>query len=285
MASSFKKYYQYCFVVVLITTTVFTWFSVLSELNNELTVAFLDVGQGDAIFIQTPNNSQILVDGGQNKAVLRELTKIMPFYDRSIDVVIQTHPDSDHIGGLIEVLRRYNVDLVVESGVGSNSPFYKEIGEIIDKKEINHVLARKGMKINVDNGAYIEVLFPDREVDGIDSNDASVVLKLVYGDNSFLLMGDSPKKIERYLVDLNKDILDADVLKIGHHGSKTSTSELLLGYASPEFAIISSGEGNKYNHPHNEVLSLLTKFKIEVLRTDNMGTIVFKSDGTDIYLK
>ena len=285
MVTSFKKYYQYCFVALLAVVTVFVWNVILSEANNGLTVAFLDVGQGDAIFIQAPNGNQILIDGGQNKAVLRELSKIMPFYDRSIDVVIQTHPDADHIGGLVEVLRRYDVGLVVESGVGSESPIYREIQRIIEKKEIKNVLAQRGMRVDIDDGTYIDVLFPDRKVGDLDPNDASVVLKLVYGDNSFLLTGDSPKKIEKYLVYLNEDVLDVDVLKIGHHGSKTSTSELFLGYASPEFAIISSGEDNSYGHPHEEVLDILEKFEIEILRTDESGTIVLKSDGENIILK
>lgn len=285
MTFTFKKYYQYYFVATLIVVAVFVWYAVLSETNDCLIVAFLDVGQGDSIFIQAPNGNQILIDGGQNKAVLRELSKIMPFYDRSIDVVIQTHPDADHIGGLIEVLKRYNVDLVIESGVESDTSIYKTIRGIVDKKEIENILARRGMRIKIDDGAYIDILFPDRKVAGLDPNDASVVTRLVYGGSSFLLTGDSPKKIEKYLVYLDEEVLDVDVLKIGHHGSKTSTSEILLGYASPEFAIISSGGNNKYGHPHKEVTDLLEKFEIEILRTDELGTIVLESDGENIYQK
>ncbi|MBU4353531.1 MBL fold metallo-hydrolase, partial [Patescibacteria group bacterium] len=189
---SAKKNFKYYFLGLLFLATFFVWCAVFAETRDGLEVAFLDVGQGDAIFIQAPNGNQILIDAGQNKQVLRELAKMMPFYDRSIDMLIATHPDSDHIGGVPEILERFKVDYVLESGVNSESAVYGAVEKIIDEKNIKKIQVRRGMKINLDQNAYLLILFPDRDVDGMDSNDASIVAKLVYGNTSFLLTGDSP---------------------------------------------------------------------------------------------
>ncbi len=278
-----KKNFQYYFIGLLFLATIFVWYAVFAESGDGLAVAFLDVGQGDAIFIKAPNGNQILIDGGPNNAVLRELSKIMPFYDRSIDMIIETHPDSDHINGIVEILRRYNVWLIMEPGVESDNSAYQEIKKIIQEKNIKDVFARRGMKINLGEGVYMDILFPDRDVAGMETNTASITAKLVYGNNCFLFTGDSPKAIEQYLVSVYGDPpaggLKCDVLKIAHHGSKTSTSESFLGYVNPEYAVISVGKDNKYGHPNQEVLDLLKQFEIPILRTDESGTIKIKSDG------
>lgn len=281
---SVKKNLKYYFLGLLFLAAFFVWCAVFSESRDGLEVAFLDVGQGDAIFIQAPNGNQILVDAGQNRAVLRELSKVMPFYDRSIDMLIATHPDSDHIGGMPDILERFNVDYILESGAKSERAVYATLEKIIEEKNVNKILARRGMKINFGEGAYLLILFPDRDASGMDSNDASIVAKLIYGNTSFLLTGDSPKKIEQYIASLSPESLDVDVLKAGHHGSRTSTSEILLGYSSPDFAVISSGKDNRYGHPHQEVLGMLDKFGIKILRTDESGTIIMKSDDEDIII-
>src|SRR3989338_10494259 len=216
-----KNNFKYLFVLALFGGAVLVWYAVFAESRSGLMVAFLDVGQGDAILIETSTGRQILIDGGPNKKVLQELSKIMPFYDRSIDVVIVTHPDGDHIGGLPEVLKRYNVDLVIESGVESDTAVSKAFENLIEEKNIKKVLARRGMRLVLGNNAYMLVLFPIGDVAGWDTNDASIVAKLVYGNTSYLFTGDSPQKIENYLVFVEKENLDVDVLKAGHHGSKT----------------------------------------------------------------
>jgi len=259
---------------------VFVWYAVFAESRNGLIVAFLDVGQGDAIFIESSNGNQVLIDGGPNKEVLSELGKIMPFYDRSIDMLIETHPDEDHIAGLAEVLKNYEVGAIMESGAESKSAVYAEIKKLTAEKNIPEIPARRGMKINLGEGAELFILFPDRDVSKMDSNYASVVAKLVYGKNSFLLTGDSPSAVENYLVMLGG--LKSDVLKVGHHGSDTSTSEIILGYADPEYAVISVGKDNRYSHPRPEILERLKKFGAEILRTDLLGTIKMKSDGEDV---
>ncbi|MFH1979111.1 MAG: MBL fold metallo-hydrolase [Patescibacteria group bacterium] len=277
-----KNNFKYIFVALLLVGAVLVWYAVFSEDREGLEVYFLDVGQGDAIFIQAENGNQVLLDGGKNKEVLRQLSKVMPFYDRSINVVIESHPDSDHISGLVDVLKRYNVGLMMESGVDTSSDVYQEIEKVVKEKNIQKVLARKGMIINLGGGAYLEILFPDREVNGLETNQASIVAKLVYGETSFLLTGDSPKSMEKYLVSVFGEGLDSNVLKVGHHGSKTSTSELLLGYSDSEYAVISVGADNSYDHPSQEVLDLLERFDVKILRTDERGTIKIKSDGESI---
>lgn len=280
--NNITKHLQWHMLVALVVATGFIWYAVLAESKDELTVAFLDVGQGDAILIETAQNQQILIDGGRNRAVLRELRKVMPFYDRSIDVVIATHPDADHIGGLPDVLERYEVATVIEPGVEADTAVYKAFERLIEEKNIQRILARRGMMLALGDGAYLLILFPDRDVSGVGSNDASVVAKLVYGKTSFLFTGDVSLKIEEYLVALDGRNLDVDVLKVGHHGSKTSTSKVFIGFTSPEYAVVSAGAGNSYGHPHKEVLTALEGFGVSILRTDLQGTIIMTSDGDDL---
>ena len=265
----------------------FIWSAIFAEEKGGLlTVAFLDVGQGDAIFIEAPNGNQMLVDGGPGRAVFKSLGDVMPFYDRSLDIVIATHPAADHIGGLPEILRRYEVALFLDPGMESDTGVYTALVRSIGLSGAEYVIARRGMRLALDEeaGVFFEILFPDRDMAGADTNDASIVGKLVYGETSFLLTGDSPQKIEKYLAAIDEKNLTVDALKLGHHGSKTSTSATLLGYASPEYAIISAGKDNRYGHPHEEVLARLREFGIaRILRTDELGTIVFKSDGEMIF--
>jgi competence protein ComEC len=283
--SSIVKNFKYYFLGVLFLGAVFAWYAVLAETRNGLKVAFLDVGQGDAIFVEAPNGNQILIDGGPNKSVLRELSKQMPFYDRSIDAIILTHPHLDHYGGLVDALDNYKINLEMDSG--NNNPgslgFDLYIKKLAENK-VRRVLARRGMRINLDRETYLDVLFPVTNKEGLSPHDEMVVTRLVYGKNSFFLTGDMEDNLENYLLSLGGNF-KSDVLKVGHHGSKTSTSESFLGWVSPSLAVISVGKGNKYGHPHKEVTDRLAKFRIPTLRTDEKGTVVLKSDGEKILVK
>ena len=261
------------------------WSVIFTQESDRLTVAFLDVGQGDAIYIEAPNGNQVLIDGGANKKVLRQLSKVMPFYDRSIDVVLATHPDKDHIGGFPDVLERYDIDFVLDSGKESESATYEELLRLIEVKSIKNVQAERGMVVVLDDEVYLNILFPDRDVSGVESNTASVIAQLVYGDTEFMLTGDSPKTIEEYLVMLDGENLESDVLKAGHHGSKTSSAETFLGYVVPKYSIISAGKNNKYGHPHEEVINTLNQFGSAILNTQDSGMIVFESDGENVFVK
>ncbi len=240
----------------------------------------LDVGQGDSFLIQTTNGKQMLIDGGKDATVLGELSKVMPWNDRSIDIVLATHPDMDHIGGLDEVLKRYKVGVFVTSEVGGETAEYKSLMKLVQSKKIPAYFLRSGMKINFSDTEYFEVLFPDRDVRGWETNTGSVVGKFVSGKRSILFTGDSPAPIEQYLAKKESKNLDVDILKLGHHGSRTSTTSAYLKATTPSLALISAGKNNSYGHPHKEVLNLLKQFNIPYISTQTEGTTTFETDGT-----
>ncbi|MFA6050144.1 MAG: MBL fold metallo-hydrolase [Candidatus Paceibacterota bacterium] len=245
-----------------------------------LRVTFLNVGQGDAIFIETPNGAQFVVDGGPGNTILSELPHVMPFFDRTIDGIMITNPDTDHYAGFLETLSRYNVGIVVESGTISKTSTYASLEKMITEQKIPKTIAKRGQKIVLDaeSGVYIEILFPDRDVSNLSTNDGSIIAKLVYKNTSMMLQGDAPEKIETYLLSLGDD-LNADILKTGHHGSKTSSAFEYVKAVSPQYAVISSGGKNRYGHPHQEVLETLKDLNVSVLRTDTEGRVTFISDG------
>ncbi len=271
---------------VLFAATIFIWYAVFAEnRNGKLTVAFLDVGQGDAIFIESQTGSQILIDGGPDKSVLRKLGKMMPFYDRTIDMLVVTNPDKDHFGGFLDVLRAYKVGAVVEPGTVGASAEYEAFEKLIEEKGVKKLLARRGEKIQLGGGAVLQILFPDRDVYQMNTNDGSIVARLSYGNTSIMFTGDAPQNIEHYLVSLDGARLKSDVLKVGHHGSRTSTSAEFAGIVAPSLAVISDGKNNTYGHPHRETLDTLAQFSIPVQRTDLLGTIVLVSDGETVHIK
>ena len=249
--------------------------------SHHLSVSFLDVGQGDAILIQGPTGIQVLIDGGANQEVLRALGTRLPFYDRSIDAVIATHPDQDHIGGLRDVVVRYEVGYFFEPGVVSGTSAETALNTALEKREVHRVLARKGMRLLIGGGAYIDVLFPDRDVSGLETNTASVIVRLVYDETEFLFTGDSPQSIEQFLVMTVGEGLESDVLKVGHHGSKTSSAPAFIDTVRPQYAVISAGKDNKYGHPHKEVVTLFAERGIQVLQTAEKS-VRFTSNGQTI---
>jgi len=282
-----KKYLPYILLTLLVFSTISIWFFIFYHKNNQyLKVVFLDVGQGDSIYVEAPNGRQILVDGGPDAKVLSSLSKVMPFGDRSIDMIVTTHPDSDHIGGLPILMDNYKVTSILENGANSTSKIYQSLENKIEKNKINKILAKRGMHIVLDDkrNIYFDILFPDRDVSSLDSNDGSIVGKLVYGNDSFMLTGDASLYTEN-LIEWNEsdETLHSNVLKLGHHGSRTSSSILWLKKVSPEVAIISAGKDNKYGHPHKELLDRLSFLHIPFLSTADIGNIVFESDGDKLF--
>ena len=276
--------FKYYFLGALFLVSFFVWYAVLAETRNGLKVSFLNVGQGDAIFIEAPNGNQILIDGGPNKSVLRELSKQMPFYDRSIDGIILTHPHLDHYAGLNEVMKKYKINLEMDSGTKNKGAGFAEFENLIKDKKIKRLYGKNGMRINLDKDLHLDILLPVVNNENLSEHDGMLVSRLVYKNNSFLLTGDMEDNLENFLLVFG-DNLKSDVLKVGHHGSKTSTSESFLGWVKPALAIISAGQGNKYGHPHKEVTDRLARFGVPTLRTDEKGTIVIKSDGEKILAK
>ena len=281
-----RKKVQWIIVALFLVANIFIWSVVVrADRAGVLTVAFLDVGQGDSIYIEAPNGSQVLIDGGPGASTLRALGNVMPFYDRSLDFIIATHPDQDHVGGLPAVLERMRVGGVMTSENTADTGAYGTFEKIIQTKNIRRILARRGEKIILDQGVVLEILFPDRSTLGWETNTGSIVARLTYGGESFLFTGDSPSSIEHYLVGKDGAHLKTNVLKLGHHGSRTSSSREYLSVVDPEYAIISAGQDNKYGHPNKDVMLLLEELKIPTLSTIDKGTVIFKTDGTSLRVR
>lgn len=266
------------------------WYVVVQEdRGGLLTFAALDIGQGDALFVEAPNGAQMLLDGGPNAMVLQKLSAVMPFYDRTIDVLVVTNPDKDHIGGFLDVLKRYEVAMVVEPGTVTKTQTYAALDKAIREEGSKRVIARRGMSIVLDEarGVSLDIIFPDRDVSTFTTNDGSVVARLVYASTSVMLTGDTTARTEKYLVRLatensasaSSTPLKSTILKIAHHGSKTSSTPEFVAAVAPELAVISCGRGNMYHHPNQETLDTLAAANVPVRRTDKEGTIILKSDG------
>jgi competence protein ComEC len=272
----------FVFLGALTVLNVLAW-SVVFDLSKQkfLEVNFLDVGQGDAAFIETPKGQQVLIDGGPSSVILEKLGKEMPFWDRDIDLVILSHPEADHLSGLIDVLKKYKVRNILWTGIIRDTPEYKEWQKSIKEEGAKIYIAKKGEKILMSDGISMDVLYPFENLEGKelqDSNDTSIVGRLVFSSNSFIFTGDITQTAEKEIIDKDMGV-NSDVLKIAHHGSKTSSSEEFLKAVSPDVAVISVGKDNSYGHPTPEVLENLNKYGIKVLRTDELGDIKIISDG------
>ena len=280
---SVKKYWLPLLALGLLVVVVFLVYFDWQNSHKRFTFAMLDIGQGDALFIESPTGTQVLVDGGPPKKILSELPKVMFPLDHSIDAIFITNPDQDHIGGFLDVLKNYKVGEVFVSGTTSDSKTYQNLEEEIKKEKIPQILVKRGMNIDLGGGAEINIIFPDRDVSTWPTNDGSIVARLTYGKNSIMLTGDASIKTEQIILEDNpKGSLQSDILKVAHHGSRNSSSEEFVQAVDPKTALISDGKNNKYGHPHQEVLDLLNKFGIKILRTDQIGTIIIKCDNMEI---
>ena len=271
-------------VGILFLTNILAWL-VVFDLSRPrlLEVALFDVGQGDTIFIETPQGHQILIDGGPDSTVLEKLGKEMPFWDREIDLIILTHPDFDHLIGLIEVLKNYKVANILWTGIEFNNNAYEDWLKIIAEEEAKIIIARAGQRIKAGE-VILEIVYPFENLKGKrikDTNNSSIVSRLVFKEVSFLFLGDIYKSAEKEIADKNEN-LDSDVLKISHHGSKSSSDEEFIRRVSPEIGLISVGKDNNYGHPHQEVLEIMKKYDIKILRTDLDGDIKIFSDGENL---
>ena len=249
-----------------------TYLLLITSHDEDFHVSFLDVGQGDGILL-SEGSLQILIDGGRSEALLRErLADFLPWGDRNIEIILPTHPDADHIGALSEIARIYDVDLVMETDAENDTGVYRSWKSIQEKRLISRDVVRRGDRIIFPGGTVAEVLYPfdGRENKEKDTNASSVVVRLDVGENSFLFTGDLPEEKEKFL-----DTQDIDVLKVSHHGSKSSTSNAFLDMIHPRDAIISVGN-NAYGHPNDEVIEKLRRRDIRILRTDDLGTITYK---------
>ncbi len=254
--------------------------------DGKLHVTFLNVGQGDAIFIQTPSGRQVLIDGGPSEtALLSQLGRRMPFWDCSIDLVLLTHPESDHVTGLIAVLERYRVDAVVFREMALDSATYARWLEVVAAEGAAVHEGKAGLRLALDEAdarhpVEMVVLHPGSQLEE-DANNNSVVTRLTYDQVSLLLTGDSEAEVEANLVGAHRDApLQSTVLKVQHHGSCSSTSQAFLEAVDPEVVVISVGADNRFGHPCDEVLQRLDG--LPVYRTDERGAVEIVSNGTQI---
>lgn len=254
--------------------------------SQVLTIAFIDVGQGDSILVILPNTKTLLIDGGEREGYGKVLATLQEHGLSHIDVIVATHPHADHIGGLVDVIKNVNVGEVLDSGQVHTTQTFEDFLDAVETKQIPLNSVRQGDSIMLDPTVKIDVLNPPANLlDGADNeaefNDNSVVLKLTYGEFSVLLTGDMEERNEARLVSENTTTLDADVLKAGHHGSRTSSSMPFLNAVTPEVVIISLGAGNTYGHPHREALDRISAAGNEHLfRTDIDGTITLIANGS-----
>lgn len=258
-----------------------------------LRVYFLNVGQGDAIYIRTPEEQDILIDGGPDASVLAELGRVMPFWDRQIDVVVLTHPHSDHVAGLVPVLRRFEVKQIYYTGVLHTAPDYLAWLEEIKTRKIPLNIVQDFFELKLSESVKLQFLFPTTSLVNqkmTELNNSSIVTRLVDGDAEFLFTGDAEAEVEealvkKYCAPEQTCSLASDVLKIGHHGSTSSSSEEFLKAVNPRYAVISVGQDNAFGHPHLRTLKRLERLNVPILRTDEKGAIVFATDGKGLNLE
>ena len=277
--------WQFCALTLLAATIV--WAVVLSRSDGALRVVFADVGQGDMTVVLTPSGRTIVVDGGPDPdRAARILDAQMPFWNRSLALVILTHPHSDHVSGLNEVLRSYDVERVLELRREYESADYAAWVRLADSEDAQMIRAHPGVRIEFDDGVAVHVLGPSDTSNGVnasDPNDDSVVVRVAYGNASFLLTGDMARDGEGRLL-RSGQVLDSDVLKVAHHGSKTSSSSAFLSVVSPRAAVISAGQDNRFGHPDPEVVERLEGLipGSRIFRTYNSGTVIFETDGKSL---
>ncbi len=266
--------------------TLLVWLAVLALPDGRLHVTFLDVGQGDAILVTGPDGRQMLIDGGPSATTLNwRLGQKMPFWDRTLELVVNTHPDSDHLGGLVSLLDRYRVEQALVSDLAVSSQLYREWEKELGEAGLRPVLGQTGQHLDLGGGVVATVLNPGPACAGIDNpNDHSVVLHLQFGQISFLLPGDIEAPVERTLVASGLP-LAATVLKSPHHGSQTSSTEAFLEAVEPQVVVISVGKENDFGHPSPEVIERYAAYGLPVLRTDERGTIEIITDGERLWVE
>jgi competence protein ComEC len=269
-----KRFRISIIVFLSVSAAVFGWYLVYLAKDFRMTkVVFLNVGQGDAILISQGKN-QLLIDGGRGGAtLLSHLGRYVPFWDHTIEVVIATHPDSDHIGGLADLFRKYRVDMFISTAAESASDAYASLKTVVARSPgTRRIVEKKDMLISFPRGGKLEFLFPEdgNSVTAGESNEGSIVSRFSYGDTSFLLTGDLPHEESFF-----PEVPETDVLKLAHHGSKYSSSETFLARVHPREAVVSVGK-NMYGHPAEETLTRVRSVGARLRRTDTDGDIVYR---------
>ncbi|KEI85909.1 hydrolase [Clostridium botulinum B2 267] len=250
-----------------------------SNKSNELKVHYIDIGQGDSILVQTKDKN-ILIDAGTRKSSDSLISYLKKQHIKKLDYVIATHPHEDHIGGMPKVIEEFEISNFYAPKKTANTKIFKDMILQLKKKNLKINVAKKGISLDLSNNSSLDFLAPVKD-NYENTNDSSAVVKLTHGNTKFLFTGDAEKTSEKDILNSNED-LSSNVLKIGHHGSHSSSSKEFLDKIDPKIAIISCGKNNDYGHPHKETMKELNKRNIEVYRTDIDGNIVLTSDGENI---
>jgi len=246
------------------------------EPSGNLKVHFIDVGQADAILIEQ-NNQYMLIDAGNNNDSDLVVNYLTEHHVDKLQYLIGTHPHEDHIGGMDAVINNFDIEQIFMPKVTSTTKTFKDVIMAVKNKNLKVTTPKVGDSYTLGDAEWM-ILAPNSE-EYTELNDYSIVIRLVFGSNSFMFMGDAEKTSEEEILELTYQELESDVLKVGHHGSHSSTSDEFLEAVHPRYAVISAGKDNKYGHPHEETITKLQQGNIEILRTDQSGTIIFSADG------
>lgn len=252
--------------------------------NGIIEVSYLDVGQGDAAYIKV-NDMDILIDAGPKSDVDKLMKQLEEKNIDDFEIIVATHPHEDHIGGMTKVLETYKVENFYMPKVTHNTKTFENMLKAVEKQGLKVKILKAGVNIDIGEGALLETFSPINEPDDGNLNNYSPIMKLTFGNNSFLFTGDAEKEVETEVLNKYKDKLNSDVIKFGHHGSSTSSSKEFIEAVSPSCGIISCGVDNSYGHPHKEILKLIQDMNIKSYRTDTQGQITVTSDGNNINIK
>ncbi len=278
-----NKIYRY-FIGILLIAAILIWIAAFQEKDENLKVVFCDIGQGDAAFIRFPNQDELLIDGGPDNSVLDCVGRNMPFYDRKIRSIMITHPDADHITGILEVLRRYEIEEVYLTGVNHKNLVYDKILSEIKKQNIKTINPRAG-NVYKYGEVKLKILYPTENYQNqevTNTNNTSIVAKLSSGSVDYLFTGDITESKSKEILAQNSSLLPSEILKVPHHGSKDFSKEF-IEKVNPEISIISVGKKNRYGHPSKEILEMLRKIRSKTYRTDEIGEVVIESNGKDFW--
>lgn len=259
---------------IAIVTIVLIAAAIYSFQSSPINVIFFDVGQGDAILINGPDNFQILIDGGPDDTLAKKIGRYLPANDRTIEVILLSHPDSDHLTGLIEIVRRYNVRHIVQTSFISENALTREWHAVIDEEKASIIDATKNSKIKLTEQASIDILSPMKGGVYKDANAKSIICIYNYADKKILFLGDATPEAQEAVLD-SRTISNIDLVKISHHGSEKSYNEKLIRAAKPSESVIQVGAGNRFGHPSPTVINQLKNNNIAIHRTDIEGDIIY----------
>lgn len=273
-------------IIFIIVTILILSFYYLYEKNDRLlNIIFLDVGQGDAILIKSPSGKNILIDGGPDSNLTEKISKYMAYRNNKIDMIIITHPHRDHYYGLISVIKKYKPEKIIYSGIDVHLSDYSYMKNIIDDNNLQLIKPKIGDKYEIDENLYFQITYMPKTSTVENLNDASVSIKLTYVNFDVIFNGwHASCEIENIILKNNTN-LKSEIFKASHHASKYSNCDNLLSAMKPELTIIQSGALNRFGHPHQEAMDRILKSGSQILRNDELGDIIIKSDANNYYIE